>query len=52
MFFQKVKESMKDERYINAINITQDAKERLVKNNNYDMTLDRFIVKLWEEIND
>ena len=52
ILFKKVKESIKDERYINAINITQDAKERLVKNNNYDMTLDRFIVKLWEEIND
>ena len=33
------------------MNILEDTKERLSKNNNFDMTIDYFIMTVWEEIN-
>ena len=41
----------KDERYLNCVEIVEDAKQRLKRNNNYDMTIDDMNLKLWEEIN-
>jgi len=29
----------------------EDTKDRLNKNNNFDMTIDNFIITVWEEIN-
>ena len=31
--------------------IAENAKERLRKNSNYDMTIDNFMLNVWEEIN-
>lgn len=48
VFFDKIKMNNK---YINCISILEDTKERLSKNNNFDMTIDNFIMTVWEEIN-
>ncbi len=48
IFFDKIKENTA---YIECMNITQDTKDRLNKNNNFDMTMDNFIMTIWEEIN-
>ena len=50
IFINKVKENK--HKYITCIEIVENTKERLKKNNNYDMTIDNLIIKLWEEIND
>ena len=31
--------------------IVEDTKDRLKKNSNFDMTIDNFIITVWEEIN-
>ncbi len=38
-------------KYINCTKIIENTKERLKRNNNYDMTIDNLIFKLWEEVN-
>ena len=48
VFCDKIKENTA---YIECMNITQDTKDRLNKNNNFDMTIDNFIMTIWEEIN-
>lgn len=48
IFFNKTKTNIK---YTNCMNIVEDTKDRLSKNNNYDMTIDNFIMTIWEEIN-
>lgn len=48
IFFDKIKTNNK---YINCMNIVEDTKDRLNKNNNFDMTIDNFIMTVWEEIN-
>ena len=48
IFFDKIKINSN---YINCIKIIEDTKDRLNKNNNYDMTIDNFIMTVWEEIN-
>lgn len=48
VFFDKIKMNNK---YINCISILEDTKDRLSKNNNFDMTIDNFIMTVWEEIN-
>ena len=48
LFFNKIKENIK---YVECMKIIEDTKDRLSKNNNYDMTIDRFIMAVWEEIN-
>ena len=45
----KIKQN--DEKYLKCISIIEDTKERLKRNNNYDMTIDNLLLKLWEEIN-
>lgn len=48
IFFEKVKSNNK---YIECINVAEKTKERLRKNSNYDMTIDNFMLNIWEEIN-
>ncbi len=49
LILDKIKEN--DKRYLGCIEIVEDAKQRLKRNNNYDMTIDDMNLKLWEEIN-
>ena len=48
IFFEKIKQNVK---YVECIEITEKTKERLRKNGNYDMTIDNFMLSIWEEIN-
>ena len=48
IFFEKIKDNRK---YIECIEIAENAKERLRKNSNYDMTIDTFMLNVWEDIN-
>ncbi len=36
--------------YANGINIIEEAKQRILSNANYDMTIDNMLLKLWEEL--
>ena len=47
VLFKKAKQNMK---YLNCINIVEDAKKRLKANSNYNMTIDNMIMTIWEEI--
>lgn len=49
LILDKIKQ--KDSGYINCVQIVEDTKQRLKRNNNYDMTIDNLILKLWEEVN-
>lgn len=42
----------KDRAKINAISYVEDAKQRIIANSNYDMTLDYLWIKIWEEVNE
>lgn len=48
LFFNLVK---KDIRYANCMKAAEKAKEKSTKNNNYDMTIDNFLLTIWEELN-
>lgn len=48
VLYDKSKENVK---YIKGIEIVEEAKNRLNKNSNYDMSIDNLLFKLWEEIN-
>lgn len=48
IFYKKSKENLK---YIECIKTIEETKDRLKKNSNYDMTIDRLLFKIWEEIN-
>ena len=48
IFFDKINKNTK---YIECIKIVEDTKDRLKKNNNFDMTIDNFNMTIWEEIN-
>ncbi|MBQ6991382.1 MAG: DNA polymerase III subunit [Clostridia bacterium] len=48
LFYNLVK---KDIRYANCMKAAEKAKEKLTKNNNYDMTIDNFLLTIWEELN-
>lgn len=48
IFFNKIK---LNNIYIECMKIVEDTKDRLNKNNNFDMTIDNFIMTVWEEIN-
>jgi len=37
--------------YVECMKKVEDTKDRLNKNNNFDMTIDNFIMTVWEEIN-
>lgn len=47
ILFKKAKQNAK---YLNCINIVEDAKKRLKSNSNYNMTIDNMIMTIWEEI--
>ena len=47
IFFDRIKNDLK---YANCIKIIEDTKERLKRNNNFDMTIDNFLITIWEEI--
>ena len=49
LFYNLVK---KDIRYANCMKAAEKAKEKLTKNNNYDVTIDNFLLTIWEELND
>ena len=38
-------------KYIECMKIVEDTKDRLKKNNNYDMTIDNLNMTVWEVIN-
>ena len=48
IFSDKIKENIK---YVECMKKLEDTKDRLNKNNNFDMTIDNFIITVWEEIN-
>ena len=48
IFFDKIKQNTS---YIQCMNILEETKDRLKKNNNFDMTIDNFNMTIWEEIN-
>ena len=48
IFFNKTKENIK---YVECMKIIEDTKDRLNKNNNFDMTIDNFLMTVWEEVN-
>lgn len=39
-------------KYLNSIKIVEETKQRLLGNSNYDMSVDRLLFKIWEEINE
>ena len=48
IFSDRIKENIK---YVECMKKIEDTKDRLNKNNNFDMTIDNFIMTVWEEIN-
>lgn len=48
IFFDNINKNVN---YIECMKILEDTKDRLKKNNNYDMTIDNFNMAIWEEIN-
>lgn len=48
IFYDKIKKNIK---YVECMKLLEDTKDRLNKNNNFDMTIDNFIITVWEEIN-
>ena len=47
IFWNKLQENQK---YINCLNIVQEARNRLARNAYFDMTIDNMLIKIWEEI--
>lgn len=50
IFFDLVNKNQKYE-YLKCMEIIEDTKARLSRNSNYDMTIDRMLMKAWEEVN-
>lgn len=48
IFYDKINNNIK---YVECMKILEDTKDRLNRNNNFDMTIDNFIITVWEEIN-
>ena len=48
-FYEKGKTN---ERYLNCVQIVEQAKKRLKANSNYNMTIDNLLLQIWEEINE
>lgn len=49
LFYQKTKEDL---RYRKVIELVEQAKIRLSRNANFDMTVDQMLLKMWEEMNE
>ncbi|MCL2382892.1 MAG: hypothetical protein FWC79_01670 [Oscillospiraceae bacterium] len=47
IFFEKLKEK-NQRKYAECIELMENTKERLRKNNNFDMTIDRMLITAWE----
>ena len=39
-------------KYVNSIKLVEETKQHLLANSNYDMSIDRLLFKIWEEINE
>ena len=53
IFYEKVYNyDNKQVKYINCIKIIEEVKRRIVANSNFDMSIDYFLLKIWEELNE
>ena len=53
ILYQLAKENIYNSvKYINCINIVEKTKQRILGNSNYDMSIDRLLFNIWEEINE
>lgn len=53
IFFKELeKNTINKLKYINCMNVIERTKDKLKKNSNFDMTIDNFMMTVWEEIND
>jgi len=50
IFFDLLNKNINDGRYIKCIEIVENTKDRLKKNSNFDMTIDRFLITAWEAV--
>jgi len=49
LLYQRTKDDL---RFRKTIEYVEDAKKRLARNANVDMTIDQMLLKIWEEINE
>jgi len=49
IFFDRIKGN--ETKYIKCIEIIENTKDRLKKNSNFDMAIDRMLIKICEELN-
>lgn len=49
LFFDKLKQADNKNRYIHAIQVVEDTKDRIKKNANLDMTIDNLLMNLWKK---
>ena len=49
LLFNNIKKNIS---YINAMEKVQRAKKKLLKSNNFDMTIDDLLIEIWREINE
>lgn len=49
LLFEKAKENVN---YLNCIEIVEETKRKLKVNSNYNMTIDKLLIQIWEEINE
>ena len=52
LIFNKTKEFSNKIKYIFAMEKVKNAKEKLSKSNNFDMTIDNMLIEIWREINE
>lgn len=53
LLFEKVKSKLGNTNgFINSMKIVESTKLKLINSNNYDMTIDNMLLKMWEEINE
>lgn len=52
LIFNKTKDFSNKIKYIFAMEKVQNAKEKLSKSNNFDMTIDNMLIEIWREINE
>ncbi len=49
LLFEKI---VKENTYVNAMKIVEYTKLKLTNSNNYDMTIDNMLIRMWEEVNE
>lgn len=53
LLFEKIKGNLGNIKgFINSMKIVESTKLKLINSNNYDMTIDNMLLKMWEEINE